>query len=230
MDHIAAAGARGEVVGHLDSYYKGRRPGGVYVPRFRNVDDKDSDFLRGYGFQGRAGRSSWQGATKQQGLGKSFKDGIRQPSKWWFFISGFGEVLPDFNNKVSLHASKKDQWGMPLLVTNVSYDENSAKMREDMQKSAEEMLTTAGLTNISTFQYKMNPGAAVHEMGGACMGKDPKTSYLNKWNQSHEVNNLFVTDGAAFPSISCVNPSITFMALTARAVDYADKQIKAGKI
>ncbi|MGJ8691640.1 MAG: GMC oxidoreductase [Thalassotalea sp.] len=230
MDHIAGAGARGNVPGHLDTYYKGRRPGGVYIPRFRNVDEQRSDYLRGYGYQGLASRAGWQRATSEKGLGKEFKDGIREPGGWGIIMYGFGEVLPHYDNKVSLHASKKDQWGMPILVTNVAFDNNAKKMKADMKNAAVEMLTQAGLTDVQGYANEMTPGSIIHEMGGACMGVDPKTSYLNKWNQSHEVNNLFVTDGAAFSSVSCVNPSITFMALTARAVDYADQQIKAGKI
>jgi len=129
-----------------------------------------------------------------------------------------------------LHASKKDQWGMPLLVTSVEYGKNEEKMKMDMMDSAVEMLKAAGLKNVKGYNKAMPPGRSIHEMGGACMGHDPKTSYLNQWNQSHEVSNLFVTDGAAFSSVSCVNPSITFMALTARAVDYADQQLKADVI
>ncbi|MEP1445299.1 MAG: GMC family oxidoreductase [Paraglaciecola sp.] len=230
MDHTGAVGARGEVPGHLDSYYKGRRPGGIYIPRFRNIKQQRSDYLRGFGYQGKAERSGWQNNTRKKGLGEDFKLSIRSPGGWKFMLAGFGEMLPDYNNKVYLHETQKDQWGMPLLVTSVSYGENTEKMKLDIEKSAVDMLTAAGLTKVEGFSYDVNPGSFVHEMGGACMGKNPQTSYLNKWNQSHEVDNLFVTDGAAFSSISCVNPSITFMAFTARAADYADKQIKAGKL
>lgn len=228
MDHVGAVGARGNMPGHLDKYYKGRRPGGIYIPRFRNLEEQRSDYLRGFGFQGSAERSNWRRGISESGIGTEFKLRLRSPGGWKFTLAGFGESLPGFNNKVYLHKSKKDKWGMPLLVTDVAYDENATKMKVDIQRTAAEMLSAAGLTDIECFDYNVDPGAFVHEMGGACMGNDPKTSYLNKWNQSHEVNNLFVTDGAAFPSISCVNPSITFMALTARAADYAIKQMKKG--
>ncbi|MCJ8321427.1 MAG: GMC family oxidoreductase [Colwellia sp.] len=230
MDHTSGSGAGGIVPGHLDSYYQGRRPGGIYIPRFRNVDLPQSEYLRGFGYQGSAERGSWQGAIQKIGIGKDFKNSIRTPGPWWFGIGGFGETLPDFKNKVSLHAEKKDQWGMPLLVTDVSQDENTKKMKVDMMNSAVDMLKAAGLKNVRGYNHFEVPGNVIHEMGGACMGKDRQTSYLNKWNQSHEVANLFVTDGAAFASVSCVNPSITFMAFTARAVDYADKQMEKGII
>mgnify|MGYP000379602337 CR=1 FL=1 len=230
MDHNTSSGASGIAPGNLDSYYQGRRPGGIYIPRFRNVTHPQGEYLRGFGYQGGAGRTSWQGAMHKGGIGKDFKHSIRTPSPWWFYIGGFGEMLPDINNKVYLHKNKKDQWGMPLLVTEVSYSENTEKMKLDMMNSAVDMLKAAGLKNVQGYNNPATPGDVIHEMGGACMGRDPQTSYLNKWNQSHEVANLFVSDGAAFPSVSCVNPSITFMAFTARAVDYADKQMKIGVI
>lgn len=228
MDHVGAVGARGDVPGHLESYYKGRRPGGVYIPRFRNIESQRSDYLRGFGFQGSAERSNWKRGINQKGLGIELKERLRSPGGWKFILAGFGETLPDYNNRVYLHKTRKDKWGMPLLVTDVSYGKNAEIMKKDIQDSAAEMLIAAGLTNIERFDYNVAPGAFVHEMGGACMGQDPKTSYLNKWNQNHEVKNLFVTDGAAFSSISCVNPSITFMALTARAADFAAKQMEKG--
>lgn len=230
MDHVHGAGANGTVPGHLDSYYKGRKPGGVYIPRFQNLKAQQSNYLRGYGYQGGASRATrtTAGRAKQADIGKSFKEANRIPGNWRFKITSFGEVLPDFNNRVFLHASKKDQWDMPLLVANVAYGQNEKIMKQEMMDSAVEMLKAAGLKNVRGYSKPMPPGRSIHEMGGACMGLDPKSSYLNKWNQSHEVPNLFITDGAAFSSVSCVNPSITFMALTARAVDYADKQFKAG--
>jgi len=238
MDHIEGSGARGTVPGYLDSYYKGRKPGGVYIPRFKNLttqqgnSSKQEKYLRGFGYQGGAKRPTRisAGRAKQTGIGKSFKEANRTPGHWQFVIWSFGEVLPDFNNRVYLHPSKKDQWGMPLLVACVEYGENEQKMKKDMTDNAVEMLKAAGLKNVKGYNKAMPPGRSIHEMGGACMGRDPKTSYLNQWNQNHEVPNLFVTDGAAFSSVSCVNPSITFMALTARAVDYAVKQLKNGII
>jgi len=238
MDHIEGSGAQGTVPGHLDCYYKGRKPGGIYIPRFKNLkaqqgnSSQQENYLRGFGYQGGAKRATRTsaGRAKQAGIGKSFKEENRIPGNWRFVIWSFGEVLPDFNNRVFLHASKKDQWGMPLLVTRVEYGQNEEEMKKDMTDNAVEMLKAAGLKNVQGYNKPMPPGRSIHEMGGACMGRDPKTSYLNQWNQSHEVTNLFVTDGAAFPSVSCVNPSITFMALTARAVEHADKQMKAGII
>ena len=236
MDHCGGGGASGKMPGYLDDYYKGRRPGGVYIPRFRNLqpneDSKPSkqnpavNFIRGYGFQGGASRSGWQWAPNGQGIGSDFKAKVSQPGNWYFSMWGFGEALPRYENQVTLHPTDKDQWGMPILVTDVTYKENEKNMVDDMTKTAVEILTAAGLEDIKGFEGYAPPGGAIHEMGGCCMGDSAKNSYLNKWNQCHDVPNLFVTDGAAFSSTSCVNPSITFMAFTARAVDYADKQIK----
>jgi len=228
MDHNGGSSASGNVPGHLESYYKGRRQDSIYVARFRNVKEQDTDFLRGYGYQGWSVRSNWSWNLHKTGVGEAFKNDLKMPGGWHFGLGAIGEMLPTFENQVSLHSTKKDQWGMPLLVTNVTYGENTRKMKEDMMNSAVEMLKAAGLTDVKGRNTPETPGIVVHEMGGACMGKDPKTSYLNKWNQSHEVSNLFVTDGASFSSGSCVNPSLTFMAFTARAVDYADKQLKSG--
>jgi choline dehydrogenase-like flavoprotein len=231
MDHCGGGGASGIMPGYTDDYYKGRRPGGVYIPRFRNFGEQSEKFLRGYGFQGGASRAGWQRAKYNKGIGKSFKDSMTQPGQWNFTLWGFGESLPKYENKISLHHSETDKWGMPVPVMDVAITDNEKAMIKDMSDTAVEMLEVAGLTNIKGFyEGEAPPGGAIHEMGGACMGHDKKTSYLNKWNQSHEVDNLFVTDGSAFPSVSCVNPSITFMAFTARAVDYADKQMKAKKL
>lgn len=230
MDHCGGGGASGKVPGYLEDYYKGRRPGGVYIPRFRNIKTKQEEFVRGYGFQCGANRAGWQWAKSGKGIGESFKARVTQPGNWYFTLWGFGESLPRHENRVYLHQSKKDKWGMPLLVTDVGYAANEKAMVKDMTTTAVEMLKAAGAVDIKGFEGESPPGGAIHEMGGACMGHDVKTSYLNKWNQCHEVANLFVTDGAAFSSVSCVNPSITFMAFTARAVDFADKQIKANAI
>lgn len=231
MDHCGGGGAAGTMPGYEDDYYKGRRPGGVYIPRFRNFDKNEESFLRGYGFQGGATREGWQRAKYVKGIGKSFKDAVTQPGKWRVTLWGFGESLPIYNNQMTLHSNKTDKWGLPVPVMNVAITDNEKTMIKDMSDTAVEMLNAAGFTDVKGF-YKGQapPGGAIHEMGGACMGSNRKTSYLNKWNQSHEVDNLFVADGAAFSSVSCVNPSITFMAFTARAVDYADKQLKAKKL
>ena len=230
MDHCGAGGASGTMPGYLDDYYKGRRPGGIYIPRFRNTKTKENGFLRGYGFQGGATRAGWQWAKGGKGIGESFKEKVSQPGSWNFTLWGFGESLPKYDNRVTLHESKKDKWGMPLLVTNIGLTNNESAMLKDMSVTAAEMLTAAGLTNVKGFDWEVAPGSAIHEMGGACMGHKVETSYLNKWNQCHDVDNLFVTDGAAFSSVSCVNPSITFMAFTARAVDFVDKQLLANNL
>lgn len=230
MDHCGGGGASGMVPGYLEDYYKGRRPGGVYIPRFRNIRKKHEGFERGYGFQCGANRAGWHWAKSGKGIGKSFKEKVSQPGNWYFTMWGFGESLPRYENRVTLHPAKKDRWGMPILVTDVAYGDNESAMVKDMSETAAEMLKVAGLQNIRPFEGEAPPGGAIHEMGGACMGHNVETSYLNKRNQCHDVDNLFVTDGSAFSSGSCVNPSITFMAFTARAVDYADQQMKQGKI
>lgn len=230
-DHVGGSGASGRLEAHQQTYYQGRRPGGIYIPRFRNVNGHISNnYFRGFGFQGGAGRADWRAAASRDGIGESFKLANRLPGDWWFSLWGFGEMLPMFENRVYLNEEKTDKWGMPLLVTSVDHDATVKAMKEDITKCAVEMLQAAGFKDVSGVNGDAAPGLLIHEMGGACMGKDPKTSYLNKWAQSHDVENLFVTDGAAFSSGSCVNPSITFMALTARAVDYADTLIKQGKI
>jgi len=233
MDHIGGGGARGHKIGGLkDVYYTGRAIGSMYLPRSTNLteeDSKDTDYVRGFGFQGQNGRQK----LPRSGIGKVYKEGGRDYSDTWFMtLEGFGEMIPTFDNHVYLHKTKKDKFGMALLVTSVEYTDNCKKMVKDMASVGERILYAGGMDKV-----KMNlsekdgiPGNLIHEMGGAPMGNDPSTSYLNKWNQSHEVPNLFITDGAAYNSQSCVNPSLTFMAMTARAVDYADKQIKAGRI
>ncbi|MBN8430955.1 GMC family oxidoreductase [Microbulbifer salipaludis] len=228
MDHCGGGGASGMMPGYLGDYYKGRRPGGIYIPRFRNINETHGAFERGYGFQGAASRASWQWAKSAKGIGKAFKARVRQPGNWYFSMWGFGESLPKRDNRVYLHESKRDQWGMPLLVMDVAYTSNEQAMIRDMSETAAEMLKVAGLVDIRPFEGEALPGSAIHEMGGACMGRAVETSYLNKWNQCHDVKNLFVTDGSAFSSGSCVNPSVTFMAFTARAVDFADQQLKQG--
>ncbi len=228
MDHVFFAGARGKLSGLEDKYYSGRRPNGVYIPRFQNVHDQHKDFIRGYGYEGWSSRQSWRRGMDQTGHGADFKDSLKTPGAWQFEIMGFGEMLPRFENHVRLDQSKKDKWGQPLLHISCQHSDNEKNMQRDMMNSAAEMLEVAGLTDIEPYLKIRPPGLCIHEMGTARMGHDPKTSILNKFNQSHEVDNLFVTDGAAMASSSCQNPSLTYMALTARAVDYAATQLKAG--
>ncbi|WP_250458954.1 GMC oxidoreductase [Microbulbifer litoralis] len=230
MDHTMSAGAFGTVDGHLDSYYSGRRPNGIYIPRFRNLQRQGEDYLRGFGYQGGAMRPSWQRRGQKAGIGLALKERLRQPGPWVFHLAGFGEMLPYRHNRVSLDPEKRDRWGIPLLRIDASWGENERKMREDMASSAVEMLQAVGIGDATPIKQDHAPGLAIHEMGTARMGRDPKTSVLNGYNQCHDVKNLFVTDGAAMASSACQNPSLTYMALTARAVDHAVKEIRAGRL
>ena len=230
MDHHHRAGASGQFPGFLDKYVVGRRPNGIYIPRFRNLDETDQDFVRGYGFQGRAQRASWQSTSNALGFGAAFKESLRTPAPWTFDITGFGEMLPHEDNRVTLHPTKVDPQGIPQIHINTKLRENEMKMRQDMAKTAKEMLEAGGCTNVESHVRETTIGLGIHEMGGARMGRDPDTSVLNAHNQCHEVDNVFVTDGAAMTSSACQNPSITYMALTVRAVDYAVQQMKENKI
>ncbi len=227
MDHIFRTGAAGEIPGMTEYIEYGRRPTGVYIPRFRNVGGEEGvGFKRGYGYQGSAGRS----AAPPVGFGASMKEGMRSYGPWWFNMGAFGECLPYEHNRVSLHPDKVDRYGVPLMRFDVRFGENEVKMMNDAREQGEAMLRRAGLLNVVSWQNEHVPGDAIHEMGGARMGDDPRQSVLNKWSQAHDAANLFVTDGAQMASISCVNPSLTFMAFTARAVDHAVKQLQAGAI
>ncbi len=227
MDHIFRTGAAGEIPGMTEYIEYGRRPTGVYIPRFRNVGGEEGvGFKRGYGYQGSAGRS----AAPPVGFGASMKEGMRSYGPWWFNMGAFGECLPYEHNRVSLHPDKVDRYGVPLMRFDVRFGENEVKMMNDAREQGEAMLRRAGLLNVVSWQNEHVPGDAIHEMGGARMGDDPRQSVLNKWSQAHDAANLYVTDGAQMASISCVNPSLTFMALTARAVDHAVKQVRAGAI
>lgn len=229
MDHHFRAGARGISDDFQDQYYKGRRPNGIYIPRFQNLDDASKrDYLRGFGYQGGASRMDWTEAIRemQVGIGKDFKDSLVRPGHWEMGIMGFGECLPYYDNKVTLNKETLDKYGMPTLTMDAEFKENEMKMRKDMMSYAAEMLEAAGLKNIETYDSQSWPGLAIHEMGTARMGRDPKTSVLNGWNQVHASPNVFVTDGACMTSAACQNPSLTYMALTARAADYAVQELK----
>jgi len=233
MDHLWASGASGRVEGFDDHYYQGRRPTAPYIPRFRNVIDKHPDFVRGYALAGGAAREGWQSQSQHEGFGKDYKAMIRKPGPWHFSLSGQGEMLPRFENAVSLHPTKKDKWGMPQLHIDTSHGDNDVKMRKDMADTAANILDYLGVKDIrqhtaTDFEYPI--GLAIHEVGTARMGRDPKDSILNAHNQAHDVPNLFVTDGASLCSSAWQNPSLTFMALTARACAYAVDQMKAGAI
>jgi choline dehydrogenase-like flavoprotein len=227
MDHQYRAGAQGVMDGFEDKYYVGRRPNGIYIPRFRNVgNDKTTDFVRGYGYQGSASRSNWMRGVSELSVGAELKAQLAEPGGWSMGITGFGECLPYAENRVTLNRNKKDAHGLPVLSIDAEWKENERKMRVDMKNAAAEMLEAAGFKNVSTYDNPNNIGLGIHEMGTARMGRDPKTSVLNKWNQVHEAPNVFVTDGAAMTSSSCQNPSLTYMALTARAVDHAVSELK----
>jgi len=227
MDHIFRVSIGGNIPGMTEYIEYGRRPGGVYIPRFRNVGgDEGVGFKRGYGYQGSAYRSP----AGPVGFGKSMKDGMRKYGDWQFGMTAFGECLPYEDNRVSLHPTKVDRFGVPLMVFNVTFRDNELKMMADAREQGEAMLRGAGLTDVTSREGEHVPGDAIHEMGGARMGADPRTSVLNKWNQAHDAPNLFVTDGAQMASVACVNPSLTFMAMTARACDNAVKLMKAGTI
>lgn len=231
MDHLFHAGARGRYSGFQDKIEKGRRPNAIYIPRFRNVGDDPSNFLRGYGYEGWSSRiPTRNGRAEGTEYGADFKASMQGYGEWEFEIMGFGEMLPSFDNHVRLDKNQTDQWGIPLLHTSCKHGDNEQKMLEDIQNSAIEMLETAGLKEIEGYLRERPPGLCIHEMGTARMGRDPGTSVLNAFNQAHEVDNLFVTDGAAMTSSACQNPSLTYMALTARAADYAVTQLKNGML
>lgn len=230
MDHVTAGGATALIPGNDDRFELGRRPNGTYMPRFRNVKSKHPDFLRGYGFQGGAHREGWNRGILQTGFGPDFKKSLSKPGPWRFSFGGFGECLPNHNNYVELDKEKVDAWGVPTLKIHSGWSENELALRKDMAISAAEMLAAVGGREIEPFERNDPPGFAIHEMGTARMGRDPKTSVLNSFNQAHDVKNLFITDGGAMVSSSCVNPSLTYMALTARACDYAVRQMKKGDL
>ncbi|MBW7840292.1 MAG: GMC family oxidoreductase [Chitinophagaceae bacterium] len=226
MDHHLGAGARGRIEGYEDVYYYGKRPCGFYVPRFRNLADEKRNYLRGFGYQGSASRQEWNREIAEMSIGGDFKDALSEPGQWTIGMVGFGEILPYHENKVTLDKTRKDAWGLPVLAFDAEWKENEKKMREDMKNDAKEMLEAAGVKNVKTFDRDSYIGRAIHEMGTARMGHDPATSVLNKWNQVWDAPNIFVTDGSFMTSASCVNPSLTYMAFTARAADYAVKELK----
>lgn len=227
MDHHFQVGGSADVEGFEDIYYKGRRPNGFYIPRFRNIDKatKHKDFIRGYGFQGGASRQNWMRGVAEMKYGAEFKDSLYTPGEWNIGMNAFGEVLPYHDNKMELNYEKLDSWGLPTVTFDTKLKENELAMRKDMANTALEMLEAAGFKNVRSWDRGYGIGLGIHEMGTARMGNDPKTSVLNKWNQVHDCKNVFVTDGACMTSSACVNPSLTYMALTARAADFAVKEL-----
>lgn len=227
MDHHLGVGANATVQGFENDYIFGQRPNALYIPRFRNWGADKKDFLRGYGYQGGASKSDWKRGITMNGFGAGFKEDMTRPGTWTMGFGGFGEILPDPSNRMFLDKEKKDKWGIPMIVFDAAFGENELAMRKDMMASAVEMLEAAGFKDVTGFNRQdTHPGLGIHDMGTARMGKDPKNSVLNKFNQVHDCKNVFVTDGAAMVSSSCVNPSITYMAMTARAADHAVAELK----
>jgi choline dehydrogenase-like flavoprotein len=221
MDHHFRTGADGILEGLDDKYYYGRRPTGFYIPRYRNVAGDRRNYLRGFGYQGGAGREGWSRAVRELGVGGAFKDRMAQPGNWTIGATAFGEMLPNHANTVALDETKKDRWGLPVLKIDCATGENERLMRVDMMNDMADMLEQCGVKNVKVFDNGYFPGMGIHEMGTARMGRDPKTSVLNAQNQVWDAPNVFVTDGACMTSAACQNPSLTYMALTARAADFA---------
>lgn len=230
MDHHYRVGASGEIEGYEDQYYFGKRPNGFYIPRFRNINSDKRDYIRGFGYQGSASRQDWKRGVRELAIGKPLKDLVRSPGKWTAGMGGFGEMLPYHENRMYLNFDNVDKFGLPTVVFDCEFKENELKMREDMKNDAAEMLEASGFKNVFTFDDAGGPGLGIHEMGTARMGRDPETSVLNEWNQVHTCKNVFVTDGACMTSGGCQNPSLTYMALTARAADYAVNELKKGNL
>lgn len=233
MDHHSGTGAEGIYEGFESYYYKGRRPAGFLIPRFRNINEatKTDRFIRGYNFQGDGERHEWQDMMfSGSEPGVALKKQISEPGPWSVWMAGWGECLPDPNNRITLSKTEKDKWGFPLVEISFGFGDNEKAMWEDEMDTAAEMLEQAGFKQVSKFNYNKLGGITVHEMGTARMGNDPKTSVLNANNQVHAVPNVFVTDGSCMTSSGCQNPSLTYMALTARACQFAVEAMKRGEI
>ncbi len=230
IDHVGGLGARGVMPGFEDHYHRGRRPNGFYIPRYRNVTETADGYVRGYGFQGGGMRSNWRRGLSRPGVGAALKASLRAPGAWGVGLSGFGEMLPRPENRVTLHKTRTDQWGVPIVHIECRLSDNEQRMIRQANADAVEILKAAGCTDIRVRQDESKPGLAIHEMGTAHMGTDPKTSVLNKYNQAHDVPNLFVTDGACMASGGCQNPSLTYMAMSARGAHYAAAFLREGRI
>jgi choline dehydrogenase-like flavoprotein len=237
--YVAFHNYRGNITasyeGFADGYYYGRRPTTAFMPNFRNVNKQETSgpaarFQRGYMVAFSASRSGWQRGAGQEGFGADFKDKLSDPGNWSVFMMMQAETVPRYENHVRLSTDQKDPWGIPQLVTSVGYTDNDLKVMEDFLEQGSDMLDKAGCKNINPYDDHRNPGLDIHEVGGVRMGRDPKTSLLNAHNQLHAVKNVFVTDGAAMTSTGTQNPSITFMALTARAANFAVAELKKGNL
>jgi choline dehydrogenase-like flavoprotein len=230
MDHHNGGGATASYSGYLDRYYKGRRSTSMYIPRFRNVTTREEKFKRGYGYEVYSGRGNWTRGVDSAEFGADFKNEITRPGEWSIYIEGYGETLPYHDNRIWLSHDKLDRWGMPKQNISMTYRDNERAMAQQMADDAAEMLEAAKLENVKSFNHPVVPGSVIHEMGTARMGRDPKTSVLNGNNQVHAVPNLFVTDGSFMVSSPTQNPSLTYMALTARAADFAVEKLKRGEL
>ena len=231
MDHHFQVGARGKIDGFDDKYYKGRKPNGIYIPRFRNVGSNTmKDFTRGYGYQGGAGRGDYEDMIAEASFGKEYKETILKPGGWNMNMLAFGEILPYHDNKMTLDYDKLDQWGLPTVTFDAEIKQNEINMRKDMMDQAVKMLEKSGAREIEPYNNSYALGLGIHEMGTARMGSNPKTSVVNEYNQVHACKNVYVTDGAFMTSASCVNPSLTYMAFTARAANHAAQELKKGNI
>jgi choline dehydrogenase-like flavoprotein len=230
MDHHLGVGMSGSFEGYEDKYVFGRRANGFYIPRFRNIGSDKRDYLRGFGYQGSGTRQNWRREVPEFAIGAEFKESLTEPGHWTVGMGGFGEMLPDPSNKVTLDKNVKDKWGLNVLNIDCELKDNELKMRKDMLADGLEMLERAGVKNVQGRDGDGTPGRGIHEMGTARMGKDPKTSVLNGFNQVWDAPNVFVTDGSFMTSANCVNPSLTYMAFTARAVDHAVSELKKGNL
>lgn len=233
MDHCYSAMASGEVEGYEDEYYRGRRPTGGYIPNFYYKPALYADgFKRGYAYGVEAYREHYRSIANADGVGKAYKDRLTKPGPWHIGLWAQGEMLPRFENQVALHTTKTDKWGIPQLEINCQWSDNEKAMMDDAAETGADMLKKAGLINVysDTFYDWKRPGSAIHEVGTARMGKDPKDSVLNGYNQTHDIPNLFVTDGSSFCSSAVVNPSLTFMAMTVRAVEFCVNEMKQRRI
>jgi len=230
MDHHLNVSAYGRIEGYEDKYYFGRRANGFYIPRYRNLNGEKRDYIRGFGYQGSASREGWSRDIAELNIGGAFKDALTEPGSWHIGMGAFGETLPYHENKVTIDKTKKDKWGLPVVAIDAELKANELKMRIDMEKDGKEMLEAIGAKDVQTSSTNPFLGRGIHEMGTARMGRDPKTSVLNEWNQVWDAKNVFVTDGSCMTSAACQNPSLTYMALTARAANHAVEILKKGEI
>jgi choline dehydrogenase-like flavoprotein len=230
MDHNKPGGSNASVDGYLDLAYTGRRPNGFYIPRYRNVGKDRRGYLRGFGYQGRASRSGYGRFNNSALMGVELKKAFAEPGPWNIGMTAFGEILPYHENYAKIDRSKKDKHGLPVLSINAVVRENEIRMQEDMRNDAAEMLEAAGFRNVTVHSDSYNVGNSIHEMGTARMGADPKKSVLNKYNQVHACKNVYVTDGSFMVSSACQNPSLTYMAFTARAANHAVEELKKGNL